>query len=53
MMLRTSESELNTVDAWNLSDADQVDLATIASFSGNEWNVFQAAPGVAFAVKGN
>jgi hypothetical protein len=53
VMLRTNNSELNTVDAWNVSDADQVDQATIASFSGNEWNVFQAAPGVAFAVKGN
>ena len=53
VMLRTNNSELNTVDAWNFSDADQVDQATIASFSGNGWNVFQAAPGVAFAVKGN
>jgi hypothetical protein len=53
VMLSTSDSELNTVDAWNLSDADQVDQATIASFSSNEWHVFQAAPGVAFAVKGN
>jgi len=52
VMLRTSDSGLNTVDAWNFTDADQVDLATIASFTGTEWNVFQAA-GVAFAVKGN
>jgi hypothetical protein len=53
VMLRTNGRELNTVDAWNVSDADQIDQATIASFSSNEWHVFQAAPGVAFAVKGN
>ena len=53
VMLKTNGRELNTVDAWNVSDADQIDQATIASFSSNEWHVFQAAPGVAFAVKGN
>jgi len=53
VMLRTSDSELNTVDACNVSDADQIDQATIASYSSNEWHVFQEAPGVVFAVKGN
>src|SRR5262245_45346163 len=53
VMLSTNDRQLDTVDAWNMSDADQVDEATLASFTSNEWNVFQAVPGVAFAVKGN
>lgn len=53
VMLSTSDSETDTVDAWNESDADQVDQATIASYSDNQWHVFQTAPGVAFAVKGS
>lgn len=53
VMLSTSASETDTVDAWNESDADQVDQATVASYSDNQWHVFQTAPGVAFAVKGN
>lgn len=53
VMLSTSDSETDTVDGWNESDADQVDQATLASYSDNQWHVFQAAPGVAFAVKGS
>lgn len=53
VMLSTNDSELDTYDAWNMSDADQVDQATLASFTNNAWNVFQAVPGVAFAVRGN
>jgi hypothetical protein len=52
ILLSTSGSETDTVDAWNESDADQVDQATLASYSGNQWHVFQTAPGVAFTVKG-
>jgi len=53
VMLSTNDSELNTVDGWNMSCANQVDQATLASFTSLGWNVFQAVPGVAFAVKGN
>jgi hypothetical protein len=53
VMLSTNDSETDTVDGWNVSDADQVDQATIASYSDNQWHVFQAAPDVAFAVKGS
>jgi hypothetical protein len=52
VMLSTNDAEANTVDAWNESDADQIDQATIASYSDSQWHVFQTAPGVAFAVKG-
>ncbi len=53
VMLSTNDSETDTVDGWNESDADQVDQATLASYSDNQWHVFQAAPGVAFSVKGS
>jgi len=53
VMLSTNANEIDTVDAWNESDADQVDQATVASYSDNQWHVFQTAPGVAFAVKGS
>src|SRR5262249_21786353 len=36
VMLSTNDSELNTVDAWNVSCADQIDEATLASFTSNE-----------------
>ncbi|HEY2446691.1 MAG TPA: choice-of-anchor R domain-containing protein [Rhizomicrobium sp.] len=53
VVLSTNGNELDTVDAWNVDDTDQVDSATLASFTGSQWNVFQVSPGVAFAVKGN
>jgi hypothetical protein len=53
IVLRTDGNELDTVDGWNIVDADQVDPATLASFTSNKWTVFQTTPGVAFAVKGS
>ena len=53
LVLSTNANELDTVDGWNVDDTDQIDMATLASFSGNGWTVFQATPGVAFAVKGS
>lgn len=52
IVLSTNAKETNTVDGWNVSDADQVDQANMASYSNNTWHVFQTAPGLAFAVKG-
>jgi hypothetical protein len=55
IVLSTNSHELDTVDAWNVIDADQVDTATVATFPGtnNQWNAFQTKPGLAFAVKGS
>jgi len=53
IVLSTNSSETDTVDGWNVSDADQVDQATTASYDGSAWHVFQTAPGVAFAVQGS
>jgi hypothetical protein len=53
IVLSTSSTEANTVDGWNVSDADQVDQANFASFDGTTWHTFQTAPGLAFAVKGS
>lgn len=53
LVLSTNSKEAQTVDGWNVSDADQVDQANLASFDGTIWHTFQAAPGVAFAVKGS
>jgi hypothetical protein len=53
VVLSTDGSELDTVDGWNVDDADQVDPATVASYTSNKWTVFQAIPGVAFAVQGS
>lgn len=50
--LSTNSKESDTVDGWNVSDADQVDQATTASWDGSIWHVFPAAPGLAFAVRG-
>ena len=52
IVLKTNSSETDTVDGWNVSDADQIDSANTASFDGSTWHAFQAVPGVAFAVKG-
>ena len=52
IVLSTNSSETDTVDGWNVSDADQIDQANTASWDGSIWHAFQAAPGVAFAVKG-
>lgn len=53
IVLSTNRSESDTVDGWNVSDADQVDAATTASYDGSMWHTFQTAPGVAFAVEGS
>jgi hypothetical protein len=55
VVLSTNSKELDTVDAWNVIDTDQVDPATVATYPGtnNRWNVFQTTPGLAFAVKGS
>lgn len=53
IVLSTNSSETETVDGWNVSDADQVDQAITASYDGSSWHVFQAAPGLAFAVEGS
>ena len=49
----TASNQSDTVDGWNVADADQVDAATVASFTGTQWTVFQATPGLAFAVLGS
>ena len=49
----TGSGEADTVDGWNVSDADQIDQATTASWDGTIWHVFQTAPGLAFAVEGS
>lgn len=53
IVLSTNSSEADTVDGWNVSDADQVDQATTASYDGSSWHAFQTAPGLAFAVQGS
>jgi len=53
VVLSTNSSETDTVDGWNVSDADQVDQATTASYDGTIWHTFQAVPGLAFAVRGS
>lgn len=55
VVLKTNQSEKDTVDAWNVADADQVDPATVATYPGtkNKWNAYQTTPGLAFAVKGS
>lgn len=53
IVLKTNSSEADTVDGWNVSDADQIDQATTASFDGSTWHVFQTAPGLAFSVAGS
>jgi hypothetical protein len=54
VVLSTNSRELDTVDAWNVIDSDQVDSATVATYPGNsnKWEVFQTTPGLGFAVKG-
>ena len=55
VVLKTNSHELDTVDAWNVIDSNQVDAATVATFPGtnNKWNAFQTIPGLGFAVKGS
>jgi len=55
VVLSTNSHELDTVDAWNVIDSNQVDAATVATFPGNnnQWNAFQTTPGLGFAVKGS
>lgn len=53
VVLSTNDKEKDTVDGWNVSDADQLDNGTFASYSSNTWHIFQTAPGLAFAVKGS
>ena len=54
VVLSTNKNELDTVDAWNFIDTNQVDAATVATFPGNnnQWNAFQTTPGLGFAIKG-
>jgi hypothetical protein len=53
IVLSTNSKETDTVDGWNVSDADQIDQAKFASYDGSVWHTFQTAPGLAFAVKGS
>ena len=55
VVLRTNASQLDTVDAWNVDDTDQVHSRKLAVFPGvhNAWYVFRAAPGLAFSVEGS
>ncbi len=53
IVLSTNANEQETVDGWNFNDTDQVDLATVASYTNNKWTVFQTTQGVAFAVQGS
>jgi hypothetical protein len=55
VVLSTNSHELDTVDGWNVSDTDQVDSATVATYPGTNkrWKAFQTTPGLAFAVKGS
>lgn len=53
VVLSTNSKESDTVDAWNVDDTDQIDSATVASFTGTQWTVFQTTPGLAFAVLGS
>ena len=55
VVVKTNSHESDTVDGWNVDDTDQVNPAILAVFPGNnnQWNSFQAAPGLAFAVEGS
>jgi hypothetical protein len=55
VVVKTDNTEMDTVDGWNVDDTDQVNPATLAVFPGNNnhWNSFTATPGVAFAVEGS
>ena len=55
VILKTDATQLDTVDAWNVTDTDQVYPRKIAVFPGahNAWYVFHATPGLAFSVEGN
>jgi hypothetical protein len=53
VVLTTNSKEKNTVDGWNFNDTNQVDSATVASYSNNKWTVFQTTQAVGFAVLGS
>lgn len=53
IVLSTNAKEQDTVDGWNVSDADQIDNGSFATWSSGSWHTFQTAPGLAFAVKGS
>jgi hypothetical protein len=55
VVLSTNSNELDTVDAWNVDDTNQVDPATVATYPGtsNRWKAFQTTPGLGFAVMGS
>jgi hypothetical protein len=53
IVLSTNSSQSDTVDGWNVEDMDQIDTATLASYTNNKWTVFQATPGVGFVVQGS
>ena len=55
VVLKTNASQLDTVDAWNVDDTDQVHPRKLAVFPGahHAWYVFKATPGLAFSVEGS
>jgi hypothetical protein len=53
IVLSTNSNEIDTVDAWNVNDTDQVDPETVASYTSGKWTSFQSIPGLAFAVLGS
>jgi hypothetical protein len=55
VVVKTNASQLDTVDAWNVDDTDQVHSRKLAVFPGahNAWYVFRATPGLAFSVEGS
>jgi hypothetical protein len=55
VVLKTDANQLDTVDAWNVDDTDQVHKRKLAVFPGahNAWYVFRATPGLAFSVQGS
>jgi hypothetical protein len=55
VVVKTNANQLDTVDAWNVDDTDQVHPRKLAVFPGahNAWYVFRATPGLAFSVEGS
>jgi hypothetical protein len=55
VVVKTNANQLDTVDAWNVDDTDQVHSRKLAVFPGvhNAWYVFRATPGLAFSVEGS
>jgi hypothetical protein len=55
VVVKTNANQLDTVDAWNVDDTDQVHPRKLAVFPGahNAWYVFRATPGLSFSVEGS